>query len=157
MDKLIEAIVKKLTERETNVLTVNFQKENEYTVKSFLENKEIHIIGVNSIMLKKMTDLLEDDFVAWIMEGISYGVIFHFHLSSSTYNIIPIEILVKWPVKVYSEKKERILAFTNKAITYKEMVCLPDSSIVMLTKNQLVTDLAKEVQDKKRIKVVERF
>lgn len=157
MDQLIEAIVKKLTEREKKVVTIHFQDENDYTSKRFIENKEMHIFGINSIVLKKMTSLLEDDFVSWIIEGISYGVIFHFHLSSSTYNLIPIEVLIKWPVKVYNEKNERVIAFTNKAITYKSMICLPDASVIVLAKGQIVTGLAKEVQEKKRIKVVERF
>lgn len=157
MDQLIEAIVKKLAEREKKILTIHFQDENDYTVKSFIDNKDIHIFGINSIVLKKMTSLLEDDFVAWITEGISYGVVFHFHLSSSMYNLIPIELLIKWPVKVYNEKNERVVAFTSKAITYKSMVCLPDASVVVLVRRQLITALAKEVQEKKQITVVERF
>lgn len=157
MDDLVKKVIVKLLEREHSILTYDYGNQNSYSTKNFLDNQTIRMTGMNALVLQKLVNLEEHQFVSWVLDGIHYGIDFHFHVSSATYHLIPLELLIKWPIRMYNEKNQRIVACPEKAITYKEMISLPDAAILIRTKSQIITDLAKEVEEKKHIKVIERF
>ncbi|GAB2323549.1 hypothetical protein IRB23M11_11690 [Alkalibacterium sp. m-11] len=156
MNDIVSQVINLLKERENSVLTYDFRNENHYSTADFLKNQVIHIDGVNVMILHKLLNLEEEHFICWVLEGLQFGIDFHFHLSSSMYQLIPLEIL-NWPIELYNEKNQRINMCPQKAITYQHMMNFTDRSILIRTKTQMITALADEVREKKQIKVIERF
>lgn len=157
MDDIIKKVIEKLLERENSVLTYNYNAQNSYAKSIFLDHQTIQITEMNAVILEKIVSLEDHPFVSWILDGIDYGVDFHFYLSTSIIQLIPLELLIKWPIKIYNKNNQRIIACPKKAITYKEMMSLPNETILIKTKSQIITDLALEVEQKKQIEIIERF
>lgn len=157
MDDIIKKVIEKLLKREEKILTWDYNTENSYNKNVFLEYQTIHIKEMNAIALQKIVNLEEHPFVSWVLDGIHYDVDFHFYLSNSIIQLIPLELLTKWPIKIYNKKNQRIVACSKKAITYKEMMGFPNDAILIKTKKQIITDLAREVEEKNHIEIIERF
>lgn len=157
MDEIVKKVIARLEEREHSVLTYDYGTQNYYSKDNFLDYQTIRIKGINAIILQKITSLKEEQFVSWLLDGIHYGINFHFYLSTSIYQLIPLELLMKWPIKIYNEKNQRVIFCPKKAITYKEMMSFPIASILMKTHTQIITDLAIEAKEKQHIEIIERF
>ncbi|GAA0476072.1 hypothetical protein GCM10008929_19580 [Alkalibacterium psychrotolerans] len=156
MNDIVNRVISLLKKRENSVLTYDFKVKNPYSKEDFLKNQVIHIREMNVIILHKLLNLEENHFVSWVLDGLQYGIDFHFHLSSSMYQLIPLE-LTKWPIQIYNEKNQKIIICSEKAITYQRMMSFTDGSILIRTQSQIITALADEAREKKQINVIERF
>lgn len=157
MDEIIKVVIQKLQKREQQILTIDFSDDHAFNSSCFLDYKNIHVHSLPLLMLNKLINFEECEFVNWIVEGITYDVTFHFYISKAMCALVPMELITKWPIHIYDNQNRKIQAISQKAITYRDMAFLAENSILFLMPSQLITDLAYEMVEKKQIKLIERF
>ena len=156
MDKIVARVIEKLKDRQKNRLTITLSSSQTFSKKKLLYHEQIIVKNVQIDQLYQLANHEKTEWVGWVNEGLSLCNKFHFHLEDGFWQLVPDDLLLKWPIYFYDSHQVQILSVREHVITYETVANLPDNSNLIKFKRQLLTDYAKEICLKKNIAILER-
>ncbi|GCF95237.1 hypothetical protein NRIC_31280 [Enterococcus florum] len=159
MEKLIEAIVKILVERQTKELSLSCKdfKTDERTDRDFIQHQTIHLHQVGAIQLAKLARMDDEDpLTVWLLSGLEFGCDVVLHLGFSAICLIPNE-LFEWPIQLNINQNKRLRVVPNKIITYSDVALLEQTDLLIRFRQQQVTAVAEDYLKKHKIQQIVRF
>lgn len=158
MEKLLKQIMEILQMRSQQQATISL-KDLEQQIDSvhlFLYNQSILLTNVDVVFLKEIISEAElSERTKWFLKGYDYGCEYQLQLSFEAYQLIPQKIF-EWPVKLIAKNGNEIHVIDKKVISYQDIGSLPEKAILIKNKCQILTWLAAELIDNKKIKLIER-
>lgn len=153
LDQVIEQVLAKIKLRKQQSYEIDYQNQN------LPPNEQVYIDNANVTINDVTIDLLvnlyrintNDSWVQWILQGISFQVIFTFHISRYMINFIPKKMLLDWPVIFIVDKNHPVFSFYQNFVSRQNLAILPDESIIILKPNQFLTAEAEETLQLKRM------
>lgn len=159
MDELVERIISIINQREQNTLSLSCRTPShiDQGIRGFLYNKQIHLTEVDILFLERFIRKdSEDSLVKWLYQSYDYDCHLTFELAFSNTDLIPIELFNECSVKLVNKQGKQYISFPQKIITYQKAAMLTQDHILLVASKQLMTDLAKERLQEKKVAVVER-
>ena len=159
MDELVERIISIINQREHNTLFLSCRTPSQINqgIKGFLYNKQIHLSEVDVLFLERFIKKDSDDpLVRWLYQSYNYDCHLTFELAFSNTDLIPNELFNECSVTLLNNQGKQYFQFPKKVITYQQVAMLTQEDILLLASNQLITDLARERLQEKKVIVVER-
>lgn len=154
--QLSDLVIKILKFRQNNLGIFDIEKDQ--LDNSFhIEHELIRVVNISIDHLNQLIKNKNNDWVEWIKTGLSYNNEITFQLKYDDYQTLPIDFLNTYSIKILNTKENQIYLFNEKAITFQQVHwCKPDN-IIVIQKNQLITDYAKEYCHINDINLIERF
>ncbi|MGG5369801.1 PduM family microcompartment protein [Enterococcus sp. AZ196] len=159
MDELVERIISIINQREQNTLFLSCRTPSHINqgISGFLYNKHIHLTEVDILFLERFIKKDDQDpLVKWLYQSYNYDCSLTFELAFSNTDLIPNELFNECSVKLLNNQGKQYFLFPNKVITYQKIAMLTQNDILLLAANQLVTDLARDRLQEKKVIVVEK-
>lgn len=155
MDKLLAEVMKKLQEREERKIDVSYgQSVTPPSSKLFLSHGKVNLTNVTIGLIKDLYSMDKDqEWVNWILTGLSYDVKFYFNVTEQMINFIPRYMILDWPIIFVLNGTAPIVASRSNSITRTELAALPDKAILVRYYRQLLTDEGREICHYKQIKI----
>lgn len=157
MDNIVAKVIEKLNDRQQNSLSVSLSSNQTFSKKQLLYHEHIIVKNVQIDQLYQLANHEKTEWVGWVNEGLSLCNKFHFHLEDGFWQLVPDDLLLKWPIYFYDSHQVQILSVREHVITYETVANLPDNSKLIKFKRQLLTDYAKEICLKKNIAILRRI
>lgn len=158
MEELIEKIISIIKQREESMLILSCRSpfDDKQGISGFLYNKYICLKEVDVLFLEKFIKKdSSDPLVKWLYQSYDFDCQLSFELSFSNVDLIPQKIFNECSVTLINNHGKQYRSFANKVVTYKQVALLTKDYILVLAPNQLVTALAMERLQEKKV-VVER-
>lgn len=155
MDHLIEQVLTKIRQREHQSFEVD------YLDKTLPPDDQVFTdfanVSINNVTINLLIDLYRvdtaNDWVHWLLQGISFQVNFTFNISQYMVNFIPKKMLLNWPVKFVVDKERPVVTFNRKTVSRSDVAALPDKAVLVVTTAQHLTTEATEVSRLKQITI----
>ncbi|QLL69152.1 PduM family microcompartment protein [Lactobacillus sp. 3B(2020)] len=158
MDSLLAEVMRKLKEREDKCVDVSYNESlTPPSEKLFLSHGRVNLTNFTIGLLKELYSMNKaDNWVDWILKGLSYDVKFRFNVTDQMVNFIPRHMILDWPVLFVLNGDSPIIASYNKSITRTELAAFPDKSVLVKYYRQLITDEGLEICNYKQIIIKNR-
>ncbi|WEG72510.1 PduM family microcompartment protein [Vagococcus intermedius] len=159
--ELIKLITQKLAQRQTSQVTLscqeNFTEKKAPETTLFFDNQQVVLEQVPVSLIHDLFYFKKDNpWVAWILTGLSYQVTFSFKINHQTLLFVPWKMLTAWPIMLEIDNR-KVIALTTAIIKREEILTLFESSILVKTSKQKLTDEASFQVQKRGIGIVERI
>lgn len=159
MEELIEKIISIIKQREESMLILSCRSpfDDDQGISGFLYNKYICLKEVDVLFLERFIKKdSSDPLVKWLYRSYDFDCCLSFELSFSNIDLIPQKVFNECSVTLINDQGKQYCSFSNKVVTYKQVALLTEKHILVVASDQLVTALAKERLQEKRVVVVER-
>lgn len=155
MDDLIEEVIQRLKERQNSETTVTFDQQiNPPDEQTFINHEKVILEDTSISFIADLYSMKNDNpWVAWILQGIKYGVRFFIKIDKQMVSFIPRMMVLDWPIIFVVGDKSPLIASRGRIISRGEIAAFPDNSILVKYYKQFLTDEAKNICRYKNITV----
>ncbi|MFD1123918.1 PduM family microcompartment protein [Lentilactobacillus raoultii] len=153
MDWIVEEVLKKIEERKHNSQVVSYSEQEQVpNEKLFIDFGEIQLNGMTISLLIDLYQVNKhNQWVSWILKGISYNVKFFFQINENMLNFVPLTMLHDWPVTFIVGDHSPVFTLYQRNIGRSDIARFADYSILIMTTTQKLTSEALEVIEQKHI------
>lgn len=158
LDQLIKTVTQILAQRAEQALTVSI--EDDCPDESvFLTHQTVILEHVDVLFLKTLAtlDTTANDWAQWFQKGFNYGINFEIRMGFADVNLIPWQLLTKWPVRLISKDQQPIVVIDKPYITYADVMFMKQTNILVKLRKQKLTALAADALAKSQIQIIERI
>lgn len=154
--QLSDLVIKILQERQNNLGTLDISND-EIDDTFHLKYGSVQVVNVTIDHLNQLVTNENNDWVDWVKTGLSYNNKLTFQLKYDDYQFLPIDFSNNYSINILNTAGNQVWLFSGKAITFQQIYqCLSDS-IIVIQKNQLITQYAKDYCQANDVKLIERF
>lgn len=154
--KLSDLVIKILKNRQNNLGTFDIEKDT--TDNSFhLTHGLIKVVNVTIDHLNQLVSHNKNEWVDWVKAGLAYNNEITFQLKYDDYQTLPIDFFNNYSIRLLNTEGKQVWLFNEKAITFQQLYRCHSDSIIVIQKNQLITEYARDYCQVNDIKLIERF
>lgn len=160
MEEIVQYIIQKLTNREKQTLTLssktNFSDANTNR-RYYLEHKHIILTDVGVLALNQVLNKENNcQLTPFLYDALDYDCHVKLQLSFDYPDLIEKEVLLDSTFEIRNYQNKTYRSISRKFITYKDVALFDSSIILIIFKEQHITDLAKEQLEKNKVVYFER-
>lgn len=155
LDQLIKTVTQILAQRAEQALTVSI--EDDCPDESvFLTHQTVILEHVDVLFLKTLVtlDTTANDWAQWFQKGFNYGINFEIRMGFADVNLIPWQLLTKWPVRLISKDQQPIVVIDKPYITYADVMFMKQTNILVKLRKQKLTALAADALARVRYRLL---
>ncbi len=153
MDRIIQEVLDKIAARQGQQTIVTYTEQGPLpNDKLFIDFDHVALQGVTInllVALYRMT--MQDQWVAWILKGISFDVHFSFQINENAVNFIPLKMMRDWPVTFTVGTQAPVVSFYGTTIGRSDLAAIADHAVIVVTQKQRLTSEATALIEQKHI------
>lgn len=155
MDDLVEKAIQRLKDRQNRQATITFNASVQPPAEQiFVDHGKIVVENPSVVFITDLYSMNKhNEWVAWLLTGISYDVQFYFEINAEMVNFVPRLMILDWPIIFVVNGEQPLIASRNQTITRAEIAALPDHSILVKYHHQNLDDEAKDICRYKNITI----
>ncbi|WP_087716817.1 PduM family microcompartment protein [Levilactobacillus brevis] len=155
VESLVAQVLNKLKRREQQTYHCTYDRTAAApSTQVFLDNATVTVANVSIELIHALYGMnVDNQWVAWVLQGIDYQVDFQFTINELAINFIPRSMLLDWPLLFVTPQAQPIKAVYPRLISRSVLAALPDKTIVVVTPQQRLTDEASTVRAVKQMKL----
>lgn len=154
--QLSELVIKILQLRQDSVGRCDIEK-NQLNHSTHLKHESIEVVNVTIDHLNQLVTNENNNWVDWVKTGLAYNNKITFQLKYDDYQSLPIDFFNNYPIEIFDTNDNQVWLFNEKAITFQQIYRCSSDNIVVIQKNQLMTEYAKDYCQVNDVKMIERF